>query len=235
MSHLLVLTCEHAGNAIPGKWSALFADVKELLSTHRGIDIGALTLAERFAQEWNVPLYQQPISRLLIDCNRSITNRSLFSEYSKKIPKREREELIQNTWLPYRQRVKTVIDAAIEDGLLVIHLSIHTFTPRLHEKTRTTDVGILYDPERGREAKLALLWKTALRESLPHFATHQNKPYKGQSDGFTTALRQELPSNSYIGIELEVNQKFAAVPSEWDALSSLLARSLPLFQFLRDS
>ena len=45
---------------------------------------------------------------------------------------------------------------------------------------------------------------------------HQNKalnirynyPYLGKADGFTTYLRKQFPTN-YMGIEIEVNQKFA--------------------------
>lgn len=35
-----------------------------------------------------------------------------------------------------------------------------------------------------------------------------NYPYLGKADGFTTHLRKKFKDN-YIGIELEVNQKFA--------------------------
>ncbi len=35
-----------------------------------------------------------------------------------------------------------------------------------------------------------------------------NQPYKGSSDGFPTALRRKFPKH-YIGVELEVNQRFA--------------------------
>jgi hypothetical protein len=36
-----------------------------------------------------------------------------------------------------------------------------------------------------------------------------NYPYLGKADGFTTFMRKQFPKN-YIGIEIEVNQKFAA-------------------------
>jgi hypothetical protein len=36
-----------------------------------------------------------------------------------------------------------------------------------------------------------------------------NYPYQGKADGFTTTLRRKWPADSYVGIEIEVNQKWA--------------------------
>ncbi|MEO8932838.1 MAG: N-formylglutamate amidohydrolase, partial [Xanthomarina sp.] len=35
-----------------------------------------------------------------------------------------------------------------------------------------------------------------------------NYPYLGKADGFTSYLRKQFPKN-YLGIEIEVNQKFS--------------------------
>jgi hypothetical protein len=35
-----------------------------------------------------------------------------------------------------------------------------------------------------------------------------NYPYQGKADGFTTTLRRQWPGDSYVGIEIEVNQKW---------------------------
>jgi len=43
---LVVVTCEHGGNAIPKRWAALFRGKEGVLRTHRGYDIGAARMAE---------------------------------------------------------------------------------------------------------------------------------------------------------------------------------------------
>jgi hypothetical protein len=45
--------------------------------------------------------------------------------------------------------------------------------------------------------------------NLPGFQIRFNDPYKGTDDGFTTWLRKKYNDSEYIGIEIEVNQKFA--------------------------
>ena len=41
----LVITCEHGGNRIPVRYRGLFKVKKAVLLSHRGYDIGALSLA----------------------------------------------------------------------------------------------------------------------------------------------------------------------------------------------
>lgn len=231
MGHLILLSCEHAGNILPPGYRGLFSDSGKELESHRGIDIGASELAERFSLEWNAPLFQQPISRLLIDCNRSLYSPSLLSGYSKILPKERKNELVETIWQPYRQRIMDYVETSIHQGFLVIHLSLHTFTPVLDGNVRTTDIGLLHDPQRPGERELCLLWQKILQQNLPDCATHKNKPYRGQTDGLTTSLRCYFPPDSYLGIEVEVNQRFTEYPCEWNQLCRSLARSLPLFQF----
>ena len=40
------------------------------------------------------------------------------------------------------------------------------------------------------------------------FNVRHNYPYLGKMDGFTTYLRKKFPKN-YVGIEIEINQKYA--------------------------
>ena len=51
----LLLTCEHAVNAVPERWRHLFRGNTEVLETHRGWDRGAADLAEAIARELAAP------------------------------------------------------------------------------------------------------------------------------------------------------------------------------------
>ena len=90
----------------------------------------------------------------------------------------------------------------------VVHLSIHSFTPRFAGRARAVDVGLLYDPAHGRERAFAGEWLTALRARRGDLRLRRNQPYRGTSDGLTTFLRARLDERRYLGLELEISQRF---------------------------
>jgi predicted N-formylglutamate amidohydrolase len=99
----------------------------------------------------------------------------------------------------------------------IIHLSIHSFTPVWKGKIRTTDIGLLFDPDRKPELNFCEKLKSNLAGNFPDFTIDWNKPYAGVDDGFTTYLRLKWPEQEYLGIEIEVNQKYA---NQTDLISS---------------
>ena len=108
----------------------------------------------------------------------------------------------------------------------MLHLSIHSFTPVLHGQTRNADIGLLYDPGRAGERRLAVAWQKALRKRVPSLRVRRNYPYLGKADGFTTHLRRRFP-RAYLGLELEVNQALAGT-AQWRPLCSHIMASFPL-------
>jgi predicted N-formylglutamate amidohydrolase len=65
----LVLTCEHAGTAIPGVLGDLGVSHADLLD-HIGWDPGALDVTQALSAALDAPYVAQRYSRLVIDCNR---------------------------------------------------------------------------------------------------------------------------------------------------------------------
>lgn len=202
----LVLSCEHGGNSIPEQYQKLFENHFDLLHTHRGYDLGALNLARHLEQNLNAPLYFSEISRLLIELNRSLHHPDLFSSISKALPDSDKNFLIKNLYLPYRNIIEENISHLIHQQQEVLHLSVHSFTPVLNGIERNCEIGLLYDPKRKSEKDLCKIWKIKLEEKKSNFRIRFNYPYKGTDDGFTSYLRKRFPEN-YMGIELEVNQK----------------------------
>jgi predicted N-formylglutamate amidohydrolase len=196
------VTCEHGGNRVPPRYRALFSH--ELLASHRGYDRGALTLAREFAAAFGARLFYSTTSRLLVELNRSPSHRHLFSEPVRTLPAPERGALLERLYRPYRERVETHITRAVRRGARVIHLSCHSFTPVLDGIERNADVGLLYDPRRALETALCAAWQ----RSLYGLRVRRNYPYRGTDDGFTTYLRCRFDEACYVGIELEVNQRF---------------------------
>ncbi|MDA0811532.1 MAG: N-formylglutamate amidohydrolase [Verrucomicrobia bacterium] len=198
----LILTCEHFSANIPRRWSQSFALAQEALCSHRGWDIGAPAIY-RSLMPLASSAFRGNHSRLLIDLNRSEKHSQCFSEFSRGLPKHERQELIETIHRPFRNQVRDAVSEIIASGDRVLHLSVHTFTPVLHGVTRNADIGLLYDPSRKSEKQFAGLWGA----QFPAMGrVRYNYPYKGTSDGHTTALRRIFTQEVYLGIELEVNQ-----------------------------
>jgi predicted N-formylglutamate amidohydrolase len=222
----VVITCEHGGNRIPAKYWPLFRKHRALLASHRGYDPGALAIARDFAGAFDAELVYSTTSRLLVELNRSRGHHRLFSEITRKLPAKERRQLLERYYEPYRGWVEEQVRAATSRRMSVVHLSCHSFTPRLEGVERRADVGLLYDPARARELDFARCWQEALRKAAPHLRVRRNYPYRGYDDGLTTALRKRFADALYAGVELEVNQKYPLgdAPS-WRALRKTLVRT----------
>jgi predicted N-formylglutamate amidohydrolase len=201
----LVISCEHAVNAIPDSYQPLFKPFKSLLESHQGIDIGALEIALHFKEVFSCDLIQAYTSRLLIDYNRSLNNHC-FSEITKKLPEQKKQEIITQYYLPYRQSVIDHIEKHLAKGAQVIHCSIHSFTPVLNQTVRNADIGFLYDPKRPLEKIIAKEWRLVLKKQTQEYRIRMNYPYKGISDGVATAMRKKYSLEEYLGIEIESNQ-----------------------------
>lgn len=203
----VILSCEHAGNEVPENLRYLFRSEPNVLETHRGWDMGAWKLAQFLSTSLNAPLVGCHTTRLLIEANRSPNSAELFSVFSSALTDTVKEKLVRDFYLPYRNQIENLIEEVAKP---ILHLSIHSFTPVWNGAKRTVDIGILFDPERPSESNFSHRLKEALEKALPHLITKFNEPYKGTDDGVTTWLRKLHPDEVYTGIEIEVNQKFAA-------------------------
>jgi len=223
----LVVTCEHGSNRVPLVYRRIFGRHTRLLHSHHGYDLGALELARRIAERLRCPLYYSTVTRLLVDLNRSVGNRSVFSSISRELPAEERRRLLRRYYDPYRNAVQSAVRGMMNEPGATLHLAVHTFTPILGGTARTADIGILYDPARPNERTLAQAWKQILCQMRRDFQVRRNYPYLGKADGCTTYLRKRHPTHQYLGIELEVNQRFVSSPrGVWRSVQSLIVESL---------
>ena len=223
----VVVTCEHGGNHIPALYRALFGDLQAALASHRGFDPGALEMAEDLARAFGAPLVSSTVSRLLVDLNRSVGHPRLHAGPVRSLGEGQKAEILARFYRPYRSRAEQAIRTAIAEHGAVLHLSSHSFTPELDGKRRTADIGLLYDPRRPGEAALCERWKAALGARLPALNIRRNYPYAGKGDGLTAWLRQRLSPESYVGVELEVNQQhILGTGSHWPALREAIVTAL---------
>jgi predicted N-formylglutamate amidohydrolase len=204
----LIFTCEHATPAVPPDLKEKFHAHRRLLRTHQGYDIGALQTARAFSASLNSPLISSTASRLVVDTNRSTGHARIFSEITRLIDDDQKIRILNRYYFPYRTRVESTIRRFIQNGQRVIHISVHTFTPVFDGKIRKTDIGLLFDPRRKSEREFCTRWRKDLRKTCPGASIHFNRPYRGNTDGLTSALRERWEENEYLGIELEINQRF---------------------------
>ncbi|MEP6656372.1 MAG: N-formylglutamate amidohydrolase [Betaproteobacteria bacterium] len=227
-----VVTCEHGGNRIPARYQPLFRRQGPLLDSHRGYDPGALILAKQLARSLNAALVTSTVSRLLIDLNRSLSHRALYSDVSRTLAPQERAVIVAHYYRPYRAQVETHVAGAIQARRRVVQLSAHSFTPVLDGCERNADVGLLYDPARPAERALCERWSKALQELIDPLRVRRNYPYRGRNDGLTSHLRRRFGAQAYVGVEIEVNQKHVfAGGVHWRKLRDAIVASLPRATF----
>lgn len=216
---ILILTCEHASNKLPAAFKK--AVPAEVLKTHRAYDIGAVQVFRKLVKFAKPEFFcEGKFSRLFVDLNRTITNKSAFSDYYEALEARDKaaakkaKESATKYWKEYRAAIEKFVDSALKPKTRVaksepeiVHLGIHSFTPELNGKVRNADIGILYDPSRPQECAYANVIKAEIKRLYPAMKVRFNYPYKGTSDGLTTTLRKKFGPR-YVGIEIEINQKF---------------------------
>ncbi len=223
----LLVSCEHGGNEVPEKYGGLFRGQSEVLESHRGCDLGILPLSRRFATAFRAPLEVSTVTRLLVDLNRSLHSPTLFSPLSRRLSREAREEVLALYYHPYRKRVRNQLDALLDQGGRVLHLSVHSFTPVLNGQKRHADVGLLYDPGHPLERDICLAWQRELAALAPELRVRRNYPYRGVSDSLVTTLRRVYPAGLYMGVELEVNQALPLKGGEvWSFAQEHLVGSL---------
>lgn len=220
MFDAVVITCEHGGNRVPRRYQRLFAGKKKLLESHRGYDPGALTLARRFARAGRWPLHFSTVTRLLVDLNRSFRHPKNFSEITNPLDWNAKSEILDEYYDPYRFAVeKRLRELILYEDRRVLHLSVHSFTPKLDGEVRRADIGLLYDPQRRGEVEFCDAWRAQLRKQRPDLIVRRNYPYLGTADGFTPHLRFFHADGVYAGVELEVNQRWPLRdPAAWRRL-----------------
>jgi predicted N-formylglutamate amidohydrolase len=204
----LIFSSEHYTNLIPKEYKDIFHGKMDLLSTHRGWDLGSAILIEGLEKHFGPIVFKAEVSRLLVDLNRSIGHKNLYSEFTKTLPPSEKLALLDEYYFPYRDSFeKTLDEMKGTKNKPVIHIAIHSFTPIWNGEERNADIGILFDPAHPLEKDFCEQWKKSINNLFPKYKVRSNYPYHGKADSLPTAIRR-VRKNSYLGIELEINQAF---------------------------
>lgn len=174
-----VLTCDHASNFIPAEFGTLGLPESEL-GRHIAWDPGALAVARGMADAMRATLIETRISRLVLDCNRSLEAPDLVPPVSEttsipgnaQLSPQERQTRIDRCWRPFHDTVEAVIEERLARGQETRLVSIHTFNPVYKGVARQWQIGVIHD----EDTRLAQPLINALR-AVPGITVGVNEPY----------------------------------------------------------
>ncbi|TVR95157.1 MAG: N-formylglutamate amidohydrolase [Wenzhouxiangellaceae bacterium] len=201
-----LITAEHASRRVPARWRGLFAEQPAVLSSHRAWDPGTDMLARALSDSLQAPLLRGRVTRLLVDLNRSRGHPAQFSEFSRRLERREQQALMECYWLPHWQ---AYADALTSLPGRIVHLACHSFAPIMDGRERPVDIGLLYDPARDRERRWCELLASCLNKHLPNCRVRRNQPYRGTANGLGQQHRKWLDDNRLLTVELELRSDWA--------------------------
>jgi len=219
-----LLVCDHASARVPESLRNLGLPAGEL-ERHIAVDIGAADLTRRMAEMLQVPAVLSGYSRLVVDCNRHLSDPSAFPAQSDGVivPGNAALDAAAHAaradalYWPYHRAVARILDG-LGDGPALV--AVHSFTPRFDGFARPWHVGVLWDLDQ----RLALPLLKALRVD-GRWRVGDNEPYSGRHPaGYTMDAHAEARGLPHVSIE--VRQDLLATPGGVAEWASLLASAL---------
>lgn len=150
-----VLLCDHASNRFPAEYGFLGLS-PEQREMHIAWDPGALGVSRRLSRMLDAPLVYSTVSRLVIDCNRSLDAPDLIASVSETttIPGNaspspaERSRRIANIHHPFHGAVDRLVEERLSAGRATALIGMHSFTPVYRGVSRPWEVAFIFDRNR---------------------------------------------------------------------------------------
>ena len=177
-----LVICDHASGRIPRALDDLGLP-PEHHGSHIALDIGAGDLARALSERLDATAILCNYSRLVVDCNRAITDASAFLDESGGIPvpgnmrlsDRQKADRAAAVYQPYhdaahreQDRLRSVVEAPVL-------IAVHSFTRFLDGVDRRWDCGVLWD----LDARIARPLLDGLRAD-GELLVGDNEPYSGR-------------------------------------------------------
>ena len=200
----VLLVCDHASNRFPKSLGTMGLDYLDRLS-HITVDIGSRATTESLARQLNTTAILCQYSRLIVDCNRNISDNSAYLDKSdgvdipgnQNLNDNEKEIRESEIYWPYHNAIDTQISRLKRQKVSPIIISIHSFTPVFNGNKREWEVGVLWD----KDPTTARIFINKLTEA--GFLVGDNKPYSGKDpEDFTLDYHAETIGLPHVGIEI---------------------------------
>lgn len=206
-----VITCDHAGRAIPRKLAGLGLSEQEL-ATHIAWDLGVAELGRRLALRLDACAILHNYSRLVIDANRPLDapdSIATLSEHTRLVANEglssgDVRQRVAELFEPYHQRIDDELAARRACARRSVLIALHSFTPVYLGEARRWHAGVLY----GRDARLGRLVLAALRKNEA-LVIGDNEPYAASdATDYTIVVHGERRGIPHV--ELEIRQDLLA-------------------------
>ena len=220
----VVLLCDHASNFIPEQFGTLGLAPSDL-ARHIAWDPGAAPVARRMADNLDAVLIELRVSRLVIDCNRSLDAPDLIPAVSEttaipgnaRLSTDDRAERIALAYEPFHAEIDAVVSERLAVGRETRLVSIHSFTPVYKRVARPWHIGVLHDEDR----RLAVPLIAALC-ALNGVIVGINEPYS-PADGVYHTLERHARSRDLPCAMIEIRNDEIAREEQQQRWAYLLA------------
>jgi predicted N-formylglutamate amidohydrolase len=222
-----VLTCEHANNHMPPRFSPTTSD-QHWLAQHWGWDIGIADVTSALSQQLESVAVYANFSRLICDPNRAANEPTWLVEavegtplsFNQDITPEERAYRRAQYYDPYHQAVDGVITKRLTHPEPWTLLAMHSFTRAYKDTIRTLEIGVLYDDPNADQA-------TTLVDLLRQegFLTEHNEPYSGKNGMIYSAWRHGTNHNVPY-LELEIRQDLIDTKEKAEAVATKVGNAL---------
>lgn len=225
----ILLVCEHASNYIPPHLNGLGLS-SEAITSHAAWDPGALIVAKMMSELLDATVIAPTFSRLIYDCNRPPTSPTAMPKKSEiydvpgnaNLSEDEKRTRVNEFYLPYCNTLSDFVDARVGAGRDPVFVTIHSFTPVYHGRTREVEVGIIHDAD----ARLAEAFLTFCGDHSEH-VFRINDPY-GPEDGVTHTLNTHAGSKGLHNAMVEIRNDLITDEKSQCKMAALLANCLRL-------
>lgn len=180
----VLFLCDHASNLIPRSLDNLGLPA-DALNKHVAWDIGAADVARNLAAEFNAPLVLSGYSRLVIDCNRTLTDPTSIPLASDdlEIPGNislsgvEATQRTEEFFQPYHTAIADLLAEMGTGDARPAVISVHSFTPSFGGFQRPWEVGVLWN----RDERLSAPFMAALARD-GDLTVGDNEPYSAKEN-----------------------------------------------------
>lgn len=229
-SRPLLLACDHASNRVPAALQDLGLP-ESSLQRHIAIDIGAANVTRYLSRMLNATAVLCNYSRLVIDCNRALTDPTSILALSDgewipgnhELADADRQRRYTQIHQPYHQAIDEQLQRLQRPGVWPALISIHSFTPFFDQVHRPWEIGVLWDAD--PRIAVPLMKNLAARGVM----VGDNEPYSGKHPAdYTIDHHAELDRLPHVS--LEIRQDLIGSPegvNKWaqclgDALAEIL-------------
>jgi predicted N-formylglutamate amidohydrolase len=221
-----LITCDHAGNGLPGMPQGLGL-APEALERHIAYDLFVAELARDLSCRLGAPAVLMGVSRLVIDCNRWIEDpRSILPESdgvtipaNAGVTASERGRRIESYFLPYHRIVQEALDDLRRRAGMPLFLALHSCTPSLGGLARPWSAGTFWHEDPRLSA--ALLAGLAARTDE---ALGDNEPFNGLEGAFSIDYHTWGAGIPACGLEVRDDRLMA--PEGRDHWAGMLTQTL---------